>query len=651
MTAAAPTDPAPPTSPTSPIPPPGEELLRRITALRDGPGHTDRDLAAALGAAEDPLLLAEAGRLLEGVTADRLSPAPVRRPRPLRIAVAATFTADDVVPLLRAALLAAGLDTEIHTCPYDRLVLELTDPHSELAAFRPDAALCLLDAAALLPRDWDPSRLDDLAGTVRGRAETLAGAAAGFAARTGAAVLLHTVPLPRPDRAAVISHRGAAALGRLWREANIALLAAGETRDGLHTLDLEAALADVPGPVRDERRYRFGRMSWTPHTELAYAREAAAFCRAVAGLGRKVLVLDLDNTLWGGVLGDDGPAGIELGTLYPGDCYTDLQHRALALRRQGVLLAVCSKNEQSLVDEVLAGHPDMVLRPEDFVAVLADWERKDLRIAALAEELGLTPEAFVFADDSAFECGMVREGLPAAAVVHLDGDPAGHSLKLLAPAHFTQLGATATDAERTALYRDRRARTRLRTEHASAEDYLRDLGIRVTIGEADAFSLPRLVQLELRTNQFNLTGRVHGDAATRRLAESPEHLVLAVDVADRFGSEGIVGGVWLDRGTDRWVIRNLVLSCRVLSRGVEQAVLQYAAERARAAGAPLLEGLHTPTGRNRPAAGLYPSAGFDLTDDGPGPDGSLRYLARPEALAALAPDWITLDSKEAPHHV
>ncbi|MER7466109.1 HAD-IIIC family phosphatase [Streptomyces sp. NPDC097981] len=629
----------------------GEELLRRITALRTAPESADPYLAGRLDRLEDPLLLSEAGRLLDGVTAARLSPAPARRAAPLRIAVAATFTADNVEPLLRAVLLAAGLDTEIHACPYNRLGPELTDPHSELAAFRPDATLCLVDAAALLPGDWDPTRLDALADTVCERAGTLARAAAAFAGRTGSDVLLHTVPLPRADRASVIGHRGAAALGRIWREANTVLLAAGETLDGVYTLDLESVLADVPGPVRDERQYRFGRMAWTPRAELAYAREAAAFCRAAAGLGRKVLVLDLDDTLWGGVLGDDGPAGIELGTLYPGDCYTELQRRALALRRQGVLLAVCSKNERSLVDEVLAGHPDMVLRPDDFVAVLADWERKDVRIAALADELGLSPDAFVLADDSAFECGMVRKGLPQVGVVHLAGDPAGHALKVLDPAYFTQLGATATDAARTSLYRDRRERRRLESTHASAEDYLRDLGIRVAVAPADAFTLPRVIQLELRTNQFNLTGRTHGEAATRRLAASAAHLVLAVEVADRFGTEGVVGGVWIDRGAERWVIRNLVLSCRVLSRGVEQSVLQYVADRARAAGAALLEARFTPTGRNAPAAALYPSAGFGRADGPPGDDGTLRYVTRLDALPALAPDWITLDAKEAPHHV
>ncbi|MFJ1806387.1 MULTISPECIES: HAD-IIIC family phosphatase [unclassified Streptomyces] len=625
-----------------------EELLRRVTALHEDPRATDHGLAAPLGRLDDPLLLAELGRVLETVEAARLSPAPARRARPLRIAVAATFTADNVVPLLRATLLAAGVDTEIHTCPYGRLTLELADPHSGLAAFRPDAVLCLLDAGAVLPRGWDPSRPEELADVLGERTATLTDAAAGFAARGGTAVLLHTVPLPRPDRRSVISLRGAAALGRIWRGANTALLTAGETCDGVYTTDLEAVLTDGAGPVRDERQYRFGRMAWTPSTELAYAREAAAFCRAVAGLGRKVLVLDLDNTLWGGVLGDDGPAGIELGTLYPGDCYTDLQHRALALRRQGVLLAVCSKNERELVDSVLDGHPDMVLRPDDFVAVLADWERKDAHIAALAEELGLTQDAFVFADDSAFECGMVGETLPRVAVAHLDGDPSDHSRTILDPAHFVQLGTTDTDTDRTGLYRDRRERGRLRGTHSSAEDYLRDLDIRVLIRPADAFTLPRLIQLELRTNQFNLTGRSHGEALTRRMADSPDHLVLAVEVTDRFGAEGVVGGVWLDRRPDRWVVRNLVLSCRVLSRGVEQAVLQHVADRARAADASLLEAHFRPTGRNTPAAGLYPSAGFAPTAAA---DDTHRYLTHPDSLATLAPDWITLDAKEVPHHV
>ncbi|MFI5757217.1 HAD-IIIC family phosphatase [Streptomyces sp. NPDC051569] len=633
----------------------GDDLLERISALRASSGAGDPELAEELDTLDDALLLHEAGRLLDGVTAAQLSRSADARTTTLRVAVAATFTADDVVPLLRAALLSAGIDAEFHFCPYDQLGIELTDPRSALADFEPQVTLCLQDAGALLPRDWDPSDWDGVQTELRDRVDLHTAVAAAFAARTGSVVLLHTVPLPRPDRRSVISFRGGAALGRIWREANIALLLAGETNDGVYTVDLEALLTDVPGPVRDERQYRFGRKAWTPAVELAYVREATAFCRAVAGLGRKVLVLDLDNTLWGGVLGDDGPAGIELGTLYPGDCYTDLQRRALALRRQGVLLAVCSKNEKALVDEVLAGHPDMVLRPDDFVAVVADWQRKDLHVAALAKELNLGLDAFVFADDSPFECGMVASSLPQVHVVHLDGDPACHTEKVLEAARFAQLGVTATDAERTTLYRGRRERHQLGTAHATAEDYLRALGIRVTVGPADDFTLPRLVQLEQRTNQFNMTGQAHGEALTRQLAHSPEHLVLAVEVTDRFGTEGVIGGVWLDRGPDRWTVRNLVLSCRVLSRGVEQAVLQYVAESAREAGAGVLEARFRPTARNAPAAALYPSAGFGRADEpeGTGPAGAdaadttVRYQVPLDRLPILTPDWITLVTKEA----
>lgn len=631
---------------------PGDGLLERVRALRAAPEATDGSLGRALGSSDDALMLYAAGRLLEGVTATRLTGIPGQSGSPLRVAVAATFTADGVVPLLRAMLLSGGIDADIHLCPYDQLIVELTDPGSGLGEFRPEVTLCLQDSSALLPQDWDPSDLEGTQAVLRERTEAVISAGAAYAERTGSAVLLNTVPLPRADRSSVVSFRSGARLGRIWRETNIALLAAGESCDGVYTVDLEALLADVSGPLRDERTYRFGRMAWTPRVELAYAREAAAFCRAVTGRGRKVLVLDLDNTLWGGVLGEDGPAGIELGTVYPGDCYTDLQRRVLALRRQGVLLAVCSKNDGTLVGTVLSQHPDMVLRPDDFVAVIADWERKDLHVASLAEELNLGLDAFVFADDSPFECAMVQDSLPQVDVVRLDGDPAWHTLKVLDRARFAQLGSTATDSERTSLYRGRRERSRFNAAHTSTEDFLRALGIRVTVGPATDYTLPRLIQLELRTHQFNMTGRSHGEARTRRFAASADHAVLAVEVSDRFGAEGVVGGVWLDRGAQGWVIRNFVLSCRVLSRGVEQAVLQYVADRARRAAAVMLEAHFRPTERNAPAAALYPATGFVRldggSDDGGSDDGGLtRYAARLDDLPILTPDWITLVAKEA----
>ncbi|MEV0804956.1 HAD-IIIC family phosphatase [Micromonospora sp. NPDC050200] len=620
-----------------------EELLFRIRGLRGPDTAPDPTVAPALVHLDGapPATVATAGRLLAGVPADRLASEEFPL-RPLRVAVTGTFTPGTVEPLLRVALLRAGITPEIHVSGFDQLVLDLSDPRSELAEFRPDVTLCLLHDGWFLPAEWDPGDLPGLGRVLTDRAEVLAAAVRGFTAQQDGAVLLHTVPLSPLEHRTVISFRGRAELGRAWRKLNGRLLELGG-RDGAYTMDLEALLVDHDGPVRDERLYRFASMAWTPTVERRYAAEAATFCRAVLGRTAKVLALDLDNTLWAGVLGDDGLAGIQLGTDYPGNCHRDVQRRALALRRQGVLLTVCSKNDPDVVAEAFDRHPDLLLRADDFVAQAVNWGRKDDNLRQLAETLNLGLDAVVFADDSAFECELVRRELPAVRVVELAGDPAGFAGRLLTEGHFTVLATGATDRDRTELYRARAGREDFAATFRSAEDYLHELKLRVGVRPVDELSLPRLAQLGLRTNQFTMTDRAHTEAQTRQRAASPDHLVLTVEVADRFGTEGLVGGVWLDRAApDHWVVENFVLSCRVFSRGIEQAVLHRVIELARAAGAHRLEALFRPTARNKPGGACWPAAGFTV---GSTHEGTTRHVLPLDPPPRLLPAWIVLEEE------
>ncbi|GAA3816084.1 HAD-IIIC family phosphatase [Sphaerisporangium flaviroseum] len=622
-----------------------DEVLERLTLLTRPDAAPDPAVLAALDGLDTPdgtSVLVEAGRLLADVPAHLVCDAD-RPPRPLRVAVAATFTAESVAPLLRLFLLRAGIAAELHVCPFDQAEVQLADPGSGLAAFRPDVTLLLLHDEALLPDDWDPAEPASLREPLHRRLATLERAIGGFTGRSPGTVLSHTVPLSRAEQRSVISYRDRAALGRVWRELNGAMLEMPERHASVHVLDFESLLTGHPGALRDDRLHRFAGMAWSPGVEALYAREAAAFCRAVAGLSRKVLVLDLDDTLWGGIVGDDGPGGIQLGPLYPGNAYVELQRRVRSLRRQGVLLAVASKNDADLVDQVLAGHPGMLLRAEDFVMRMVDWRPKDGNLRLAAESLGLGLDSFVFADDSRFECDLVRHALPEVAVVRLSGDPATHAARLLEHDHFAVLATTAGDRDRTGLYRARADRRRSAESFTSAEDYLHSLGLRVTLRRADDYSVPRLTQLGLRANQFTTVKGAHSEAGTRAFACSPDHLLLGFEVADDFAAEGIVGGVWIARRPGRWLIENFVMSCRVLARGVEYAALQGVIDRALAEGVSTIEADFRPSGRNHQAGEFYHAAGFRRAGDD---RLALPLTPRPRLL----PAWVELINEEDTVH-
>ncbi|WP_434446489.1 HAD-IIIC family phosphatase [Lentzea sp. E54] len=614
-----------------------KEVLARIRRLTKPGAAADPALLDDLRQLEDIPAMLEAGRLLARVPAELLG-----KLKPLKIAITGTFTASGVAPLLRVALLGKGIAPQIHVSGFDQLAADLSSPESPLAEFAPQVTLCLLHDDWFVPDEWDDVEAFDNA--VRGRWSMFDNLVGGFTERSGSAVLVHTVPLSPVELRGVVAFDGRAALGRAWRDLNSDLLGMALRRDHVHALDLEAYLVDAPARLRDERLYRFASAAWTPEVERVYAIEAANFCRAFLGLAKKVLVLDLDNTLWGGVVGDDGPSGIQIGPLYPGNAFREMQRRAVQLRKQGVVLALASKNEATIVDEVLNGHPDLVIRPADIAARAVDWQPKDHNIRGLAAQLNLGLDSFVFADDSTFETQLVRGSIPEVTVVHLDGDPADHVTALQRGGSFDVLTTTATDRERTQLYKARAERTEFAGSFSSVQDYLRSLEITVSVREADEFSLPRLVQLGQRTNQFNMIGTSHPEARTREMAASGDHVVLVFEVADRFGAEGIVGGVWVSKHDDHWLVENFVMSCRVFTRGVEHTVVQHIADRAAAAGALRLEADFAATDRNKAAAAFYPDAGFEQLSE-------TRFTLPLQPRPQIGPEWTTLVVEREPADV
>jgi FkbH-like protein len=549
----------------------------------------------------------------------------------VRIAVSGTFTVEGVAARLRQELAGRGVTGEVRTGGFDTLMSDLTDPAASGDADDPQIFACLLHDDWFLPGDWGPEALDALPGRIRERIEQLRAAITGYLSCSGATVLLHTVPLSPRYPQSLVGQRSRSRLSRIWRELNIALIDLAE-QPRVMLVDLEQALCGARRQWRDERLYSFAGMALSGAGEDVYAAEVAAFAAGVAGAAKKLLVLDLDNTLWGGTVGDDGPAGIALGDQYPGRSYRELQRFLRALRRQGVLLAVASRNDEAVVGGVLRDHPEMRLRAADFVAQRVNWDRKDVNIQDMCSALNIGLDSVVFLDDSALERDMVGTSLPEVTVLSAEGDPADLVDKVLSRRLFDVPETTGTDNERTALYRTRAAREKFSGSFASTADYLRSLDIRLTVAAVDDFTSARLGQLRGRTNQFNATGTAYPPAG---IAD----MVLTFQVTDRFGDEGMVGGIWIRSAPGAWVIENFVMSCRVFARQIEHALLQHVADSAIAQGADRLDGLFAPTDRNRRVAEFYAAAGFTEADRRNG----LHRLSLPLSPPfSLRPDWIAI---------
>lgn len=606
-----------------------------------------RPLLARLSDAE----LATAGRLLAALDPDEVARAHPDIHQP-RIAITGHGTLAELVPALTAQLARHGMLPRLYEAAFDSYIPELADPGSALYAWRPDLTLCVLDHQIILdslPTPWGSAhgkaalaeQVDRLEGLARRHADSSA---------TGHLVL-NTLPLPASAPAALIDEVSRAEFSASWHEANARLLRLAAQLPAVSVIDLHPLIA-AGVPAVDPRLSGYAKAHLTPALLAAYAREVGHLVRRLTGRTKKVLALDLDGTLWGGILAEDGPEGIEIGEGRLGTAFAAFQRTVAQLAAQGVLLAAVSKNDREPVLEAFGSHPGLVLREPDFVQVSADWEPKPERLRQLAEDLGLALDSFVFVDDTPAECGMVRDLLPEVDVVQLDAEPALHGARLLADGWFAVREVTAEDRARTTRYRSELRREEHRRGFGSLADYLADLGVTVRLEPAAPADIARVSQITMRTNQFNLTTVRLQQHDVARIAADPDSSVLCIRSADRFGDNGLVGAIFAHRDGDTVHLDNFLLSCRVFARGIEQACLAELLRLAVASGARAVTAEYRRSAKNSRVADFYPASGFapvaapapaaagaaaafrhDLVRI-PEPPAHVRFDARPEGIFA-----------------
>jgi FkbH-like protein len=383
------------------------------------------------------------------------------------------------------------------------------------------------------------------------------------------------------------------------------------TRAGTAVWDY-AGLVASRGAARwtDPRLWALARMPVAAANQPAFAQH---LIRTVLGMVRppsKCLVLDLDNTLWGGVVGDDGPSGVQVGDEFPGRAFKELQRVCLGLRDRGILLAISSKNEPEPVHECFANHPEMLLRLEHFAATRITWNPKSQSLREIAEELNIGLGSLVFFDDNPVERAEVREHAPEVQVVDLPTDPAGYAAFLADLALFDMPAITDEDRIRAGSYQAEAQRTRAASSAGSLEEFLASLEMQVEIGALDGATSPRVAQLVSKTNQFNTTTQRLTQAELEALHAGERQGVWWLRQSDRYGDMGLVAVGLLTADGEDAVIRGLIMSCRVANRGIEQTMLAHLVREARARGFKALVGEYVPTKKNNVIAELFPKHGF-----------------------------------------
>jgi len=569
-------------------------------------------------------------------------------PRPLRLAVVHTYTSDLLEPWLAMHAALEGFELQTYHAPYGLTVQEATSS-SALLAHRPDLTLLMLrrdDLDPGLSRPFVALPSQQLTALRERSVARLVEITAAFRAHDVGQILVTLLPSLLPASLGQYDAQAEVSEAAWWQATKAALCERLRSElPATSFIDLDDVQAQVGRRAFYDTRY------WYSASYPFSAAAAAEFARRVTVVGTllktpraKVLVLDADNTLWGGVVGEDGIDGIALGPEYPGNVFVDFQRRLLAFQQRGLILAMCSKNNPADVEQVLQCHPHQILRDAHFAARRVNWLPKAENLRSLAEELNLGLDSFVFVDDSDHECAAVRHALPQVQVVQVPKRAVDVPACLDRIARLEVLTLTTEDLAKTELYAQERLRRELNDDigrsGGNQSDYLSRLQMKMRISVDPIAHLARLAQLTQKTNQFNLTTRRYDEQCMRRFIEDRKTLVLDFSLADTFGDSGIVGlAIWrrVDGGCAE--LDTLLMSCRVIGRMAESAFLAAGLRLLAAEGITQVVADFLPTAKNDLVREFLPQHGFE-------PDGRGRWTRTLTEIAGDYPIEITLTTGE-----
>ena len=537
----------------------------------------------------------------------------------LRVGLAASFTADTLAPFVGAALLAGGTEAEFKVGPYNQLFQTCLDPPASLGG--------PTDIIVLLWRLED-LMLDEITAFLSGDAEALARAGAKLSSLAGmirqlrrgysGMVVAGVPPYPSGVAGNLLSLDNAGGLGAFHRKLAGQFIDEVGRIEGVSLVDLDAVQRQIGLTAAfDPRKWYLYRQPFSDAFLHTAGRQLGRMITASRRAAKKCVVLDADNTLWGGIVGEDGIDGIALGDEFPGSAFRDFQKFLLGLRARGTFLAVASKNNEADVWEVFDKHSGMVLKREDLSAWQINWLPKAENIPLIAKSLNIGTDSVVFIDDNPMEIAYMREARSEVTSILVPPEPADILAAMQELTLFDQLEITDEDRKRADMMRAERDRESFgaRISHG---DFLEALDLKVDLFRAKTEDLGRITQLVNKTNQYNLTTIRRTLDEVRALAASADWRLYAFRVTDKFGEYGLVGVIIIKVSDDRrrWTIDSLMMSCRVLGRGVEAALIGGLADDARAEGAVEFVGSYLPTAKNAICKSFLPDQGFTQAGEG-----------------------------------
>ncbi len=536
----------------------------------------------------------------------------------IKIALLSSFNINGFKEILYVQCREAGIDADIYLADYGQYNQEILDPHSKLYVHQPQIIIVFIDTGAFFG-DYIFKAYDNTSQQrrkfIREKFAELLNLIRILKDNSPAALIVHNLEVPPYSPMGILENKQEFGLKESIEEFNRCLAKGFQDDPRCFIYDFQSRLSQLGRQsLIDQRLYYIGDIKLAFHSVSDITKDYLGYIKAHMSLSRKCLVLDLDHTLWGGILGEDGLEGIHLGPTPQGRPFWEVQKYILSLFNRGIILAINSKNDKEEVLKVFEKHPSMILKEHHFVSMQINWDDKISNMKFIAREINIGLEALVYVDDDKFNREMVTKALPQVRVVDLPEDPAYYLQTLQELDDFSVLQITREDQVRGKMYAQNQQRRDFEKTAANLTEYLTALQMKVTMIPPSEFSIPRMSQLTLKTNQWNMTTRRYQEEDILKMANDSSYLIQAIQVEDKFGDNGLVGLIIIRKTKQAWHIDTCLLSCRVIGRRLEEALIGDVIQQAQKVNVKMLRGEFIPTKKNAPAKDVYRELGFKEVD-------------------------------------
>lgn len=531
----------------------------------------------------------------------------------IKIAFLSSFTIDGLPEIVCVKCAENNIDCVSYNGPYNQYAQQILDKESDLYKFQPDITFVIIDNRTIFgDLFYDSSLLSvsERKKTVKDKVENLIQLTTLFSNQTKSNVVVSNIFLPHYTTYGISESKIDYGLKNMIQDFNSILESKLKNESSQHIIDYNSFVSKF-GEINvfDFKQYFSGDIKIAFDYMPYFADEIMSFVKPFVGKNKKCIVLDLDNTLWGGIIGEDGFDGIKLGNSPSGIAFVEFQKYLLSLNKRGIILAINSKNNKLDAMKVIKEHPNMILKEENFATFQINWNDKVTNMKEIARELNIGLDSIVFFDDDKINREIMKKAIPEVYTVDLPDEASNYVSALQKINDFNVLKITDEDQKRAKTYSEQRKRNEF-AKTRNLEEFLKDLEIQIDIKPADSFTIPRISQLTLKTNQFNLTTKRYQESEIKQFVNDEKFIVNSVNVKDKFGDNGITSVFIIKKNFNEWILDTFLLSCRVMGRDVEKAIMSFILSEAKKHDISVVKGQFIQTEKNHPSSSFFLDCGF-----------------------------------------